>query len=64
MPTASSPKSSAIRSAAMYILYCHVSCASVSSVCSSVPVRNVIPAALSQSPTAAASCSLTVSISA
>ena len=64
IPTASSPKSSAMRSAAMYILHWLSSCPSVSSVASSVPVWNVIPAASSQARTACASSSPTRPISA
>ncbi|CPU60861.1 Uncharacterised protein [Mycobacteroides abscessus] len=64
MPTASSPKSSAIRSAAMYILCCQRSWAGVSSVASSVPSRNVMPASSSQRWTASASSSPTRCISA
>src|SRR6185312_4577782 len=64
MPTASRPKSSAMRSAAMYILNCECNCASVSSVASSVPVRNSSPASSNQARTARASSSLTRLISA
>jgi hypothetical protein len=64
MPTASRPKSSLIRSAATYILYCQRSCAGVSSVASSVPSRKVIPLSVSQRPTASASPSVTRCISA
>ena len=59
MPIASRPKSSAMRSAAMYILHWLSSWPSVSSVASSPPVRNVIPARSSQARTACASSSPT-----
>lgn len=64
MPTASRPKSSAMRSAATYILNWLCSWASVSSVASSVPVWKVIPAASSHARTACASASDTRDISA
>ena len=43
MPIAAQPKSSAMRTAAMYILHCSRIWASVRSVAGSVPVLNFIP---------------------